>query len=86
MRFTPDGKRLIAWGDDFYLRAWDARSGKLLAEHRTLPDGITEAQLDDDASGGRLMMGFGVSDISADGSTIAYGTKGNAIAVCAVKT
>ena len=48
IRFTPDGKRLVAWGDDLYLRVWNMENGKLLAEHRTLPDGITEEKLADD--------------------------------------
>ena len=37
VRFTPDGKRLVAWGDDLYLRVWDMRNGKLLAEHSHPP-------------------------------------------------
>jgi WD40 repeat protein len=72
VRFTPDGKRLVAWGDDLYLRVWDTRNGKLLAEHRTLPDGVTEAQLDDERSRELMMIGFSPADISADGSTFAF--------------
>jgi len=71
VQFTPDGKRLVAWGDDMYLRTWDMRNGKLLAEHRTVPDGMTEADLDDESKS-RLLMGFQASDISADGSTFAF--------------
>jgi RNA polymerase sigma factor (sigma-70 family) len=71
VQFTPDGKRLVAWGDDMYLRVWDMRNGKLLAEHRTLPEGVTEEQLDDERSDRFLMLGLGASDISADGSTFA---------------
>jgi RNA polymerase sigma factor (sigma-70 family) len=71
VQFTPDGKRLVAWGDDLYLRVWDMRNGKLLAEHRTLPEGITEAQLDDERERHLHLMGFQASDISADGSTFA---------------
>ncbi|MBN9518623.1 sigma-70 family RNA polymerase sigma factor, partial [bacterium] len=72
VRFTPDGKRLVAWGDDLYLRVWDARNGKLLAEHRTLPDGVTEAQLDDERQQ-HLMIGFAPGALSADGSALAFG-------------
>jgi WD40 repeat protein len=71
VRFTPDGKRLVAWGDDLYLRVWDTRNGKLLAEHRTLPDGTTEAQLDDDFRQMHI-LGLGAADISADGFTLAF--------------
>jgi RNA polymerase sigma factor (sigma-70 family) len=35
--FTPDGQRLLSWGDgDLALRIWEVRTGKLLAE-RPLP-------------------------------------------------
>ena len=71
VRFTPDGKRLVAWGDDLYLRVWDMRNGKLLAEHRTLPDGITEADLADERRRS-LLMGFWSADLSPDGSTLAF--------------
>jgi len=72
VRFTPDDKQLIAWGDDLFLRVWDMRTGKLRAEHRTLPDGMTEAQLDDERSRSLLMIAFTPADISADGSTFAF--------------
>jgi RNA polymerase sigma factor (sigma-70 family) len=68
VRFTPDGKRLVAWGDDLYLRVWEVRNGKLLAEHRTVPDGKTEADLDDP---GRRDFLFLMADVSPDGSTFA---------------
>lgn len=71
-QFTPDGRRLIAWGDDMYLRVWDVRNGKLVSEHRTVPDGMTEAQLDDGPARERMLMGFSAADISADGSTFAF--------------
>ncbi|AWM36887.1 ECF RNA polymerase sigma factor SigE [Gemmata obscuriglobus] len=71
-RFTPDGRRLAAWGDDMYLRVWDTRNGKLLSEHRTVPAGITEAQLDDPWQHKYLLLGFAAADISADGSTFAF--------------
>lgn len=72
LRFTPDGKRLVTWGDDLYLRVWDTRNGKLLAENRTMPDGVTEAQLDEETSPLNLMIAFWPSDMSADGSTLAF--------------
>jgi RNA polymerase sigma factor (sigma-70 family) len=69
--FTSDGKRLVAWGDDIHLRVYDMRTGKLRAEHLTLPDGITRAQLDDEWASEHLLMGLMAADISADGSTFA---------------
>src|SRR5262249_7947044 len=32
--FTPDGKQILSWGDDFYLRKWDIATGKAVFEHR----------------------------------------------------
>jgi WD40 repeat protein len=72
VRFTPDGQRLVAWGDDLHLRVWDMRNGKLLAESRTLPAGKTEADLDDDSRDQLMVLGLGAADISADGSTLAF--------------
>jgi RNA polymerase sigma factor (sigma-70 family) len=40
LRFTADGRRLLAFGDDFYLRVWDVRNGKALAEHAIRPTGF----------------------------------------------
>jgi WD40 repeat protein len=82
VRFTPDGKRLVAWGDDLYLRLWDTRNGKLLAEHLTLPDGITEEQLGDER--GSFEMRFaaaGAADISADGSAFVIGSHAGTVQV-----
>ncbi|MDY3562811.1 sigma-70 family RNA polymerase sigma factor [Gemmata sp. JC673] len=70
VQFTPDGRRLVAWGDDMYLRVWSARNGKLVSEHRTVPDGLTEAQLDDPWQQ-RFMFGRVPADISSDCSTFA---------------
>jgi RNA polymerase sigma factor (sigma-70 family) len=72
VRFTPDSRRLVAWGDDLYLRVWDVRNGKLLAEHRTLPEGITEEQLADERTARIELMGFAPADVSGDGSTFAF--------------
>jgi RNA polymerase sigma factor (sigma-70 family) len=71
VRFTPDGKRLVAWGDDLYLRLWDMRNGKLVSEHRTIPNGMTEADLNDE-SRRNLLIGFWSADISPDGSALAF--------------
>jgi RNA polymerase sigma factor (sigma-70 family) len=39
LAFAPDGKRLLSWGDDLYLRTWDVRKGKAIEEHEIRPDG-----------------------------------------------
>jgi WD40 repeat protein len=49
VRFTPDGSRLLSWGDDLFLRIFDARTGKALQEHSLRPAGMT-VQLDEDGS------------------------------------
>ena len=73
IRFTSDGKRLVAWGDDEYLRVWEVRNGKVLAEHTTRPPGEKIDENDPFANAMRLRMavGMGASDISEDGSTFA---------------
>jgi WD40 repeat protein len=38
--FSRDGKSFLAWGDDFYLREWDIRTGKALLEYAIRPSGI----------------------------------------------
>jgi WD40 repeat protein len=40
MSFTPDGKRFLSWGEDFYLRVWDVATGKALLEHAIRPSGV----------------------------------------------
>src|SRR5207248_1159211 len=76
VRFTPDGGRLIAWGDDEFVRVWDARNGKLLAEHSTRP---ADAKIDPDDPFGEerrrmMMMPFDAADISPNGTALALGT------------
>ena len=44
LQFSADGKRLIAWGLDLYLRNWDISNGKLISEYRILPPGVTEKE------------------------------------------
>jgi WD40 repeat protein len=46
--FSADGRHLASWGDDFYLRLWDMKTGKALAEHAIRPKGINFPE-DDDA-------------------------------------
>jgi WD40 repeat protein len=45
--FLPGGKEFVSWGDDWYLRRWDVRTGKALAEHAIRPGGVAFAETDD---------------------------------------
>jgi WD40 repeat protein len=38
--WSADGRHLLSWGDDFYMRQWDVKTAKALLEHRTRPTGL----------------------------------------------
>lgn len=38
--FKPDGERLFSFGSDLYLREWDLRHGRAVAEHAIRPSGL----------------------------------------------
>lgn len=40
LRFTPDGERLLSFGDDFFLRVFDVRTGRAVLEHPIRPAGV----------------------------------------------
>ncbi len=72
VRFTPDGQRLVAWGDDQFVRVWDVGNGKLLSEQSTRPPGMKSDP--DDPLGDRMAFmeaGFEAADLSPDGSVLA---------------
>jgi WD40 repeat protein len=73
VRFTPDGKHLVAWGDDEFVRVWEVRNGKLLSEHSTRPQ--RKEGDPDDPFGDRMRFMeeelFTAADLSADGSALA---------------
>ena len=71
VQFTPDSQRLIAWGDDMYLRVWDTHTGKLIREQRILPDGMTEEEWKKKREGHMPFCLWEKIDISHDGSTFA---------------
>jgi WD40 repeat protein len=48
LRFLPDGKGLLSWGDDFYLRLWNMKTGKAQFEHAIRPAGVTIPESDGD--------------------------------------
>jgi WD40 repeat protein len=75
VRFTADGKHLVAWGDDEFVRVWEVRNGKLLSEHSTRPPG-TEGD-PDDPFGDRMRFmeaSFEAADVSPDGTALALST------------
>lgn len=71
VRFVAGGTRLVAWGDDEFLRVWDVRTGKLLAENRTGP-----APDPDDPFADRMFLrGIAdAADVSPDGTAFALGS------------
>lgn len=75
VRFTPDGKRLVAWGDDEFVRVWEVRNGKLLSEHSTRPPGKA-SDPDDPFGDDRRFMDAALTavDISLDGTALALST------------
>ena len=38
--FSSDSRSLVSWGDDYYLRVWDMKTGKARLEHPIRPKGI----------------------------------------------
>jgi WD40 repeat protein len=48
VQWSGDGRHLLSWGDDFYLRQWDAKTAKAVLEHRTRPTGLDLPKDDDD--------------------------------------
>ena len=48
LSFFADSRGLASWGDDFYLRVWDMKTGKARLEHAIRPKGI---EFPDDAFG-----------------------------------
>jgi WD40 repeat protein len=70
LAFTRDGRQLLSWGDDYFLRAFDLKSAKAVVEHRILPKGL-EFPDEDDAGPrarelqGRKLMSMGLRGLLA---------------------
>jgi WD40 repeat protein len=64
VRFTPDGKSLLSWGDDMYLRRWDMRNGKAVFEAKLRPTGVDVPDEEEDpvAAQKREMFGFNLGE------------------------
>jgi RNA polymerase sigma factor (sigma-70 family) len=80
VRFTPDGKAVLSWGDDMYLRKWDMRNGKAVLEEKLRPTGVDVPGEDEDpvAAGKREMLGFDLGEcrFTADAKHLILQAKG----------
>ena len=56
VQFSTDGRYLFSWGDDFYLRKWDVKTGKALLEQCTRPKGLDLPEDDEDNVDNRLLF------------------------------
>ncbi len=70
--FTPDGLGLYSFGNDFQLRLWDMKTGKLLADSPIRPHGVKFPE------DGIKMISFGISSgtspiFSPDGKCLLIG-------------
>jgi WD40 repeat protein len=70
LRFTVDGRSLASWGDDYYLRVWDMKTGKARLEHAIRPKGIDFPD-EEDAPRERKRFGldFAASTFTPDAKT-----------------
>jgi WD40 repeat protein len=78
LQFTSDSRRLCTWEADFRMLVWDAKSGRLLAEHAPRPEGFPKEVSGEDARRRRrgleeklLNLGHGFS-FSTDGSQFVW--------------
>lgn len=78
LAFLPDGRSFLSWGDDFYLRRWDVKTGKAMFEHAIRPSGITIPDEEDDIASEELRKtGFGSAAFSPDGKMFVLDFGGN---------
>jgi WD40 repeat protein len=75
--FDPSGKGLLSWGDDFYLRLWDMKTGKARLEHAILPDGVKLPDEDDRRRGEEKFLMMGSAAFTANGKTFVLDMAGN---------
>jgi WD40 repeat protein len=76
--FLPDSQGLLSWGNDFFLREWDMRTGKARFEHAIRPEGIALPDPDDERGKLNFEMGFPRAGITPDGNTFVLDLGGNA--------
>jgi WD40 repeat protein len=78
LQFLADGRGLASWGDDFYLRIWDSKTGKARLEHRIRPKGVDIPDDDEDARDDRKRLGldFAAATMSTDAKTFVLDLRG----------
>ncbi len=72
LRFTPDGKHLLSWGDDMDLRRWDVRAGTLVAEHAIRPVSPAADKNAEPATTWEMAGRLDGALITADGSRLVF--------------
>jgi WD40 repeat protein len=80
LSFLPDSKGLLSFGDDFYLRLWDMKTGKARFEHAIRPSGVTIPEGDgDDIRTGKqeFMMQLGEAVVPPDARTFVLDVAGD---------
>jgi RNA polymerase sigma factor (sigma-70 family) len=79
LEFTPNGRYLVSYGDDYYLRRWDMRTGKAVVELDLRPPELKSQQSEMNRE---LMMirGFSPLTVSPDGSKF-LSADGNSITI-----
>jgi WD40 repeat protein len=66
--FTADDRSFLTWGPDMYLRKWDVRTGKAVAEHLIQPTGVRILTEDDEPFSRREFdIRFGSAQFTTDG-------------------
>jgi WD40 repeat protein len=76
LAFAPDSRSFLSFGDDFYLRRWDVKTGRALLEHAIRPTGIEVPDRDADDFAIRqqrlFFLGLGHALVSPDGKTFLF--------------
>ena len=76
LAFLPDSKRLASWGDDYYLRVWDMKTGKARLEHAIRPKGVEFPDEEDVQRGRAEELFVDATAFTADAKTLVLDTNG----------
>jgi WD40 repeat protein len=69
--FAADGKSFVSFGDDFYLRSWDVRTGKALYEYKLRPEDVKLPEENEDSDPFDRLMRMSRAIVSPDGRLLA---------------
>jgi WD40 repeat protein len=72
--FTADGKFIVSWGDDYYLRKWDVSTAKAVLEHPLRPTGIKVPDEDTEPMQRMEFLHMGEAVLSPGGKILVLGT------------